>query len=551
MLPTVSQEKREHPVFKYLPLGAVITSIVALLFSVVAITMSLVPAKEQPVPNPWDSPMTFSVANKYNITSSDVGKVVSFDNDGGLYLGSGTTIYKDVYKDDTTSAKTLKFTSVNDQIAVAAFDGQIRVFLMNEDDTVKKSFDFSVPDSLVPDDLITLHDNVVLLLSSNTILPLYVNLNNNNVAIIFGKASKYTENKTEKPYMDNLDSSCIVISYIDENKNISATVGCITGTQEETTIKFMDNKPYAPNHQFHALSGLSIHKFVVAYAVDGNSTSLVDKLSFRLGSYDNNILTFGPELVYEHHGSFGFFDMDNINDYLSIITYIDEQTDNGLVSLLVKYNSDKDELEFGTFFDVQDGGGSGKTLNGMYQFINLRILSDTRFGIFYSNILNGGTMCFAMLEITPALDMVALGPEYILTDPIDDLKNDYYACGEAYVNDEKFYLIESLISNSKPSISLLVGEVLSNPLGLVKEVNSTTLTIASSGVYTLTNQNKLTPGRYYYSNSNGYLIEGEFVGTGSIEGITVYIDKNNQILSLDNRIGYAITTNQLFIEREY
>lgn len=100
--------------------------------------------------------------------------------------------------------------------------------------------------------------------------------------------------------------------------------------------------------------------------------------------------------------------------------------------------------------------------------------------------------------------------------------------------------------------SIDAGYVKSNPFGFVTDVDEDSVSLATSGVVTLKNlKEDLVPGSYYYTNMDGDLVRGEFIGTSSIEGITVYITHGKMILSLDNRIGYAVDKNKLFIEREY
>ncbi len=74
--------------------------------------------------------------------------------------------------------------------------------------------------------------------------------------------------------------------------------------------------------------------------------------------------------------------MTSLNDSVAIVVFVDEKLDSGLATLLLRYDKDDDDIVFGSYFNVQDGGGSGRTASGLYQFIYLRVLSDTRFGVF-------------------------------------------------------------------------------------------------------------------------------------------------------------------------
>ena len=50
-------------------------------------------------------------------------------------------------------------------------------------------------------------------------------------------------------------------------------------------------------------------------------------------------------------------------------------------------------------------------------------------------------------------------------------------------------------------------------------------------------------------NSNGELIEGDYVGLVNSEAYSLFVDneKRNQILTTDSQVGYAISDSELFI----
>ena len=60
----------------------------------------------------------------------------------------------------------------------------------------------------------------------------------------------------------------------------------------------------------------------------------------------------------------------------------------------------------------------------------------------------------------------------------------------------------------------------------------------------------MVPGKFYYSNSKGEYIEGEYVGMRGMDSYYVYIDNEEVKMMTDtrNRIGYAIGSHQLMVE---
>ena len=88
--------------------------------------------------------------------------------------------------------------------------------------------------------------------------------------------------------------------------------------------------------------------------------------------------------------------------------------------MLLIYNEARDSLVIGPYLDNQDGGASVMSDKGVYNFIKLRVMSDVRFAVFYSNIALQGATALSMGEVTPASDLIAVGPEYVLSTPMVD-----------------------------------------------------------------------------------------------------------------------------------
>ena len=110
----------------------------------------------------------------------------------------------------------------------------------------------------------------------------------------------------------------------------------------------------------------------------------------------------------------------SLNDHEAVVAFIDGDLDNGLESVLLEYNAQKDSLQIGPYLDLQDGGASGQSESGSYNFIHLRVMSESRFAVFYSNVINNGATALVMAEVTPAKDLVPVGPEYLVSSPMMD-----------------------------------------------------------------------------------------------------------------------------------
>ena len=107
------------------------------------------------------------------------------------------------------------------------------------------------------------------------------------------------------------------------------------------------------------------------------------------------------------------------------MTFIDGDLNDGIESVLLIYEKERSRLIVGPFLDHQDGGASGMSESEVYNFIYVRVMSETRFAVFYSNLMVEGATAVSIAEVTPASDLVAVGPEYIIsskmTDPVGEV----------------------------------------------------------------------------------------------------------------------------------
>ena len=170
--------------------------------------------------------------------------------------------------------------------------------------------------------------------------------------------------------------------------------------------------------------------------------------------------------------------------------------------------------------------------------------------MFYSNVLNQGATAFCMGEVTPAQDLIAVGPEYIISAPMTNTTSQYYWLGETALFNNRLVLVESLTSvdGSLAHSELHVVDVKPLPLGVVVEATKNTVSVAISGTIKVSGQ-LLETGHNYYADTLGNLIKGEFVGSMNTESYYIYVEsEDGKIVSDDNRVGFAINANSLFLK---
>ena len=108
----------------------------------------------------------------------------------------------------------------------------------------------------------------------------------------------------------------------------------------------------------------------------------------------------------------------SLNEREIVVVFIDTTLNNGLESILLEYNPNTDSMMLGPYLDLQDSNGSGQAESGSFNFIHLRVMSESRFAVFYSNLLNEGTTALVIAGVTPAKDLVPVGPEYLISSPM-------------------------------------------------------------------------------------------------------------------------------------
>lgn len=487
--------------------------------------------------------------------SVEVGHVVSLTKDGKLRRGEGTTITKNIQTWDKELMTHVASTNIGTNLVVSAYDGYMMVTYVNDEGrvTYNKRFDLPLAGKQLrrPDDIATLDSNVVVIVGNTEIIPITVEWDGEKATVTPGQAQRFTEPESFQPVMDTVGETCVAIGYFfyhnETDSKLGTRVACLTEQGAAKTFVMSAENLYSDNYNFHAIAGLSANKYVLAKA--GDATGMND-IIFQLATITNDTIKVGKELRMMNRTNFGFFDMDNLNDHQIIVTFIDGNLDNGLESILLVYSQTKDTLIIGPYLDNQDGGASGASEMGTYNFIHVRVLSDSRFGVFYSNLLNQGATALCLGEVTPANDLIAVGPEYILSATMNDPNNEYYWLGETAVHRNRLILVESLSSKNatKNHSEMHVVDIKALPLGVVVEKGNNKVKVAVSGMVKVPSV-MLTPGRNYYGDTHGNLIKGEFVGSMNTDSYYVYVESEDGVMvSDDNRVGFAIDANTLFLK---
>lgn len=88
------------------------------------------------------------------------------------------------------------------------------------------------------------------------------------------------------------------------------------------------------------------------------------------------------------------------------------------------------------------------------------------------------------------------------------------------------------------------------PFGIVTKLWKNKATVVTHGyIETSFGRGAVVPGKYYYGNSRGQYIEGEWAGQQGVESYFVYTEnsKVKMITDVRNRLGLAIDTYSLLV----
>lgn len=114
------------------------------------------------------------------------------------------------------------------------------------------------------------------------------------------------------------------------------------------------------------------------------------------------------------------------------------------------------------------------------------------------------------------------------------------------------YNVGSLIASKEQSVetSLSFIDMYNRPFGIIKSHKGNKAVVATQGYVTLSyGRGRLVPGKYYYGNSRGQYLEGEWAGEQNVQSYFVYIENNNvkMITDVRNRIGVALSDNSMML----
>ena len=232
-----------------------------------------------------------------------------------LQKGEGTSISKNKLFWQGKSMSHVYSTNVGPNILVIAYDGYISVNYVSDNGDITEGKTVPLPSiegyPLSVDDLITLDNQVVVLIGSTNLLPIRAtwDTESNSGKIVLGELIRFTEPASYQPVIDTLGDRCFAIGYFYSTGHgikMSTRTGCVDASALQITLN--DEVIYSDDYTFHGIAGLSETKYVLAKSgsLDGKDKDI----HFQLATVNGTSVIVDKEVTLQNRSSFGFFDMD-------------------------------------------------------------------------------------------------------------------------------------------------------------------------------------------------------------------------------------------------
>lgn len=220
---------------------------------------------------------------------------------------------------------------------------------------------------------------------------------------------------TAFPHVDRLDNTTVAFIY---EKDYQLWAGTATWSGEGESAQIMENKVAIANeecvYQFHGVAGMSSDRFIIAAVGHPNNGTQQDQVPGDLRAKVASVasdgsLTFSDWTTRWFTDSSNWFSLDNFNSWQALACYYDGFEGNGVVAINMFLTEDRSKVKFGGYVMVENGGASVD-----YQKIEMRILSEDRFGVFFPDASANGNLIFMMGERTSNNELTRIGSNFVV-----------------------------------------------------------------------------------------------------------------------------------------
>ena len=270
------------------------------------------------------------------------------------------------------------------------------------------------------DHLIKLSETRCLVVGNNEMHPVTIELESTGKTEVptpvFGQRFILEEAETTAfPHVDTLDNTTVAFIF---EKNYQIWAGTATWSGEGKSSQMIKNKVAVANedciYRFHGVAGMSRDKFIIAAVGHPNNGTEQQQVPGDLRAKvatvaSDGSLTFSEWTTRWFTDSSNWFSLDNFNSWHALACYYDGFEGNGVVAINMFLTNDRSRVEFGGYVMVENGGASVD-----YQKIEMRILSEDRFGVFFPDASANGNLIFMMGERTANNELTRIGSNFVV-----------------------------------------------------------------------------------------------------------------------------------------
>lgn len=476
------------------------------------------------------------------------GMPVSIDRRGNAWPGAGTTIYRNVTNEEIDyDMNNVKLRELNFFMTLAVYDGGVTAFR-----GTWEGFEVSVGRKSLPEvggemrrvsDVVKLSHNRFVVVSPNALLPLTAEVTRAesgrvSVEFYFGHNIDLPEG-ARWPHLDKLDNDTMAMIF-ERNMYLYTCLAKVSGAGSDMTITYTAEQYISAVYEFHKVAGMDRNHFIIAasgrmFNISGYPPTITAMLC-RVTADDT--IEIGVRKYLPWTFSHNFMDIDNFNRDNAVMTFV-EGGENAIKAVMVYLDRSANEIFFGSSRTIQSGGAIFHP-----ERIDVRILSETTFSVFYEDQAIGG-LCLVLCTVTDTRDIAITSPTYV----IEKYRRGQFSYDVSESGMGDFMIIEYYRNEQRRRAMVHYGVVYPRPFGIAQKAKNNRLTVQFAGMFKVPGKQRFIPGRAVYTNSKAELIQGRPYGSANREnGVFYSVAPDGSLLSQNNVVGVAVTRNKIYMK---
>ena len=540
---------------------AVMFTLLSLVFSCIGLNMGRQSNLEKTL-------YTFSFPYFNQVPKVQPGMVVSLDQRGYVFTGAGTTISLNVTRAKAYSFEDIRVCAFSNNVIFAGSVGKLVAYEISYDDISLENEVYDLPrvgnEPRKVEALYKFGDDTLVVVGSGQLLPIFVkitevNAKNYKIEYVPGVPFTFSE-VTKESYahcdeLHDMSRSDMMACTWEEGMELWTMLAVLEGKGQSKQFRLMDKKPYGIARKFHGLAGCGPSGYLVATVGPRKNNTEHEVGRIRVAyveiqrDHKLRVSNF-TDLDFEY--SLGFFTLDNYYMNGAVMCYT-RAASGGIncVNINVEHGP-FGGIRFGSTVTVSKGGSAISEERAKMQIIN-----QSTFALLWADQNIGGALSYQMVNINDEGDLVKSGPAYVISQRRRSGNVYQHIVGCSSVDFYKSFIVELVQNDQGGAAYLHTVYVYPRPIGIAAKTFAGANQVQFGGVWKVSDKalalirdKKLKPGRMYYTNDRGMILEGPPAGYAHRSfGIQYVTSRSDQsLLALGNRVGMAINEKQLLLK---